>query len=131
MRRQAVVHQTRKRVGASAGPRPLVHLELHTDDLAVASEFYTGLFEWRSQPVETEHGFYETLDLGGAVGGGVVECGVERPLWLPYVGVDRVEATTERARELGATVLLEPREGPAGWRSVIASASGAQVALWQ
>jgi len=38
---------------------------------------------------------------------------------------------TERARLLGATVLLEPREGPAGWRSVVAAPAGAELALWQ
>ena len=30
---------------------------------------------------------------------------------------------------LGASVLLEPREGPAGWRSVIADARRGEVAL--
>jgi predicted enzyme related to lactoylglutathione lyase len=38
---------------------------------------------------------------------------------------------TERAGELGASVLLEPREGPAGWRSVVAAPAGAEIALWQ
>jgi predicted enzyme related to lactoylglutathione lyase len=28
-------------------------------------------------------------------------------------------------------VLLEPREGPAGWRSVVSAPAGAEVALWQ
>jgi predicted enzyme related to lactoylglutathione lyase len=32
---------------------------------------------------------------------------------------------------LGARVLLEPREGPAGWRSVIATPAGAELAFWQ
>jgi hypothetical protein len=27
--------------------------------------------------------------------------------------------------------LLEPREGPAGWRSVLASSDGGEIALWQ
>jgi predicted enzyme related to lactoylglutathione lyase len=37
----------------------------------------------------------------------------------------------ERARALGAAVALEPREGPVGWRSILAVPSGAQIALWQ
>jgi predicted enzyme related to lactoylglutathione lyase len=37
----------------------------------------------------------------------------------------------ERARLLGATVVLEPREGPVGWRSIVAVPAGAQIALWQ
>jgi predicted enzyme related to lactoylglutathione lyase len=52
-------------------------------------------------------------------------------MWLPYVQVDCVDEATDRARELGAGVLLAPREGPAGWRSVIATPEGGQIALWQ
>jgi hypothetical protein len=33
-------------------------------------------------------------------GGGIVECGTVRPLWLPYVRVDQIEESTERARQL-------------------------------
>src|SRR5215211_3309208 len=32
---------------------------------------------------------------------------------------------------LGAEVLLEPREGPAGWRSVVATPAGGEIAFWQ
>ena len=35
------------------------------------------------------------------------------------------------ARELGAAVLLEPREGPAGWRSVVSAPASGEIALWQ
>jgi predicted enzyme related to lactoylglutathione lyase len=69
--------------------------------------------------------------MGGGPGGGIVECATRRPLWLPYVAVPEVAAATERARALGAAVLLEPREGPTGWRSVIATPAGAELAFWQ
>jgi predicted enzyme related to lactoylglutathione lyase len=55
----------------------------------------------------------------------------QRPLWLPYVEVDRVDEQTEHARQLGARVLLEPREGPAGWRSVVSTPEAGQIAFWQ
>ncbi|MDP9228457.1 MAG: hypothetical protein M3M99_05320, partial [Actinomycetota bacterium] len=75
---------------------------------------------------------YWGLGLGGEFGGGgVVECDTERPLWLPYVEVAEIADVTETARRLGASVLLEPREGPAGWRSVVAAPAGAEVAFWQ
>jgi predicted enzyme related to lactoylglutathione lyase len=61
-----------------------------------------------------------------------VECdSTPGPLWLPYVAVPELALTTERARELGASVLLEPREGPLGWRSVVASPGGGELAFWQ
>jgi predicted enzyme related to lactoylglutathione lyase len=112
-------------------PNPVVHLELHTDDLPRASAFYAQLCGWCPQRIETRSGSYLTLGLGGGVGGGIVECGTQRPLWLPYVEVDQIDAATDRARALGASVLLGPREGPAGWRSVVASSGGGEVAFWQ
>ena len=74
---------------------------------------------------------YLALELGGRFGGGIVECGARRPVWLPYVQVERVDETTERARGLGASVVLEPREGPAGWRSVVTSPQAGEIAFWQ
>jgi predicted enzyme related to lactoylglutathione lyase len=69
--------------------------------------------------------------MGNGLGGGVVECETEQPLWLPYVEVPEIRAATERARESGASVLLEPREGPAGFRSVVSVPAGGEIALWQ
>jgi predicted enzyme related to lactoylglutathione lyase len=111
---------------------PVVHLELHTRDLARACDFYGRLLGWQSDRVELE-GIrpYLGLQLGDAIGGGVVECGTRASLWLPYVEVPEIHPLTERARCLGASVLLEPREGPAGWRSVVSEPAGGQVALWQ
>ena len=76
-------------------------------------------------PLELAH------HVGSEVGGGVVESSTARPLWLPYVEVADIGAATGAARELGASVLLNAREGPAGWRSVIATPAAGQVALWQ
>jgi predicted enzyme related to lactoylglutathione lyase len=111
--------------------RPVVHLELHTSDLTRACDFYSPLLGWRPARIETGCGAYVALELGGEIEGGVVECETCRPLWLPYVEVPEICRATERARDLGAEVLLEPREGPAGWRSVIAAPAGAELALWQ
>jgi predicted enzyme related to lactoylglutathione lyase len=122
---------TRNGVGVHAGPRRVVHLELHTGDRRVAGAFYERLLGWRPERVETRCGSYLALGLGGDVDGGIVECGTERPLWLPYVEVDRIDDATDRARRLGASVLLEPREGPSGWRSVVAARDGGEIALWQ
>jgi predicted enzyme related to lactoylglutathione lyase len=109
----------------------VVHLELHTGDLRGASAFYGKLCGWRAEQIETENGSYHALELGCELGGGIVECGTRRALWLPYVEVYRIDEATDRARELGAAVLLAPREGPAGWRSVIAPPGSGEVALWQ
>ena len=110
---------------------PLVHLELHTGDLASARDLYAELCGWRADQVETRHGSYLALAMGNGLGGGIVQCPVRRPLWLPYVEVPDLSEAVERARRSGASVLLEPREGPAGWRSIVAAPAGAEVGLWQ
>jgi predicted enzyme related to lactoylglutathione lyase len=110
---------------------PVVHLELHTGDQAQASAFYARLLRWRPELIQAASGSYLALELGCGFGGGIVECGTRRPLWLPYVEVDGVDEVTEHARRLGAEVLLEPREGPSGRRSVVSSRDGGEVAFWQ
>jgi predicted enzyme related to lactoylglutathione lyase len=110
---------------------PVVHLELQTGNLPRACAFYTRLFGWQAETVHVGARSYLALGLGNEIEGGVVELDTERPLWLPYVEVGDVVAATERARELGASVLLDSREGPAGWRSVVVAPAGAEIALWQ
>jgi predicted enzyme related to lactoylglutathione lyase len=115
----------------SAVANPVVHLELHTGDLPGARSAYAALCGWRSERVQTRSGSYLALGLGDGLGGGIVECGTPRPMWLPYVQVDEIDAAAARACKLGATVLLEPREGPAGWRTVVSVPAGGEIAFWQ
>ena len=114
-----------------AQPNPVVHLELHTGDLVGASALYSELCGWRPERVETRAGCYLAFDFDSELAAGMVETCARRPLWVPYVEVDRIGEATDRARRLGAVVAVEPREGPAGWRSVISTCAGGELAFWQ
>jgi len=96
---------------------PLVHLELHTGDLAGARAFYASCAAGGRRRSAARGRSYLALGLGAAVGGGIVECGTPRSMWLPYVAVDDVAEVTAHARRLGASVLLgrakAPRDGAA------------------
>jgi predicted enzyme related to lactoylglutathione lyase len=116
---------------APASTNPVVHLELHTGDLQRARTFYTELCGWRPERIDAGCRSYLALELGGGLGGGIVECDTGRPLWLPYVEVAEIAEATDRARQFGAAVLLQPREGPAGWRSVVTTPAGGEIAFWQ
>jgi predicted enzyme related to lactoylglutathione lyase len=111
--------------------KPVVHLELHTGDMQGARELYSELFGWRQERVEAGRSSYLALELGRGLGGGIVECPTDRAVWLPYVEVAQIGSATDGARASGAAVLLEPREGPTGWRSVISTPAGGEIALWQ
>jgi predicted enzyme related to lactoylglutathione lyase len=51
--------------------------------------------------------------------------------WLPYVEVQDVDAATQKAVKLGATVVKAKSRGPAGEFSIVKDPGGASVALWQ
>jgi predicted enzyme related to lactoylglutathione lyase len=113
------------------GSNPVVHLELHTGDLPQARALYAELCGWRPEWIETRGGSYLSLEFGDGLGGGIVECGIRQARWLPYVEVAEITQATDRARSLGASVLLQPQEGPVGWRSVVTTSRGGEIAFWQ
>ncbi|MBA3717852.1 MAG: VOC family protein, partial [Actinobacteria bacterium] len=54
------------------------------------------------------------------------------PNWLAYLGTDDVDATTERAKELGATVHMPPTDiTEVGRFSVLQDPAGAAFALFK
>jgi len=120
-----------RRLVISSDRNPVVHLELHTGDLAGARALYSQLCGWPHSLVRDRCGTYLALELGGGLGGGIVECPTRRAVWLPYVEVSDIQRATEQARRHGAAVLLGPREGPGGWRSVVASRAGGEIAFWR
>jgi predicted enzyme related to lactoylglutathione lyase len=54
------------------------------------------------------------------------------PHWLVYIGTDDVDATTARAKELGATIHVEPMDIPnVGRFSVLQDPAGAAFGLFK
>jgi predicted enzyme related to lactoylglutathione lyase len=115
---------------------PFVHIELQTRDLAKAKDFYSRLFDWELEDLPTPGGGmpYTMINVGEGTGGGMFTNTDPKvpPHWLAYVGVDDIEASTLKARELGATVLQDVMEiGGHGWLSVIMDPTGAVIAMWK
>ena len=108
---------------------PFVHVELQTTDLSKAKKFYKGLFNWKLEDTPMD---YTMINVGEGTGGGMWVNKDVPPNWLAYVQVDDVEATTKKAKSLGAKVCKDVTEVPgAGWLSVIADPTGAALGLWQ
>lgn len=115
---------------------PFVHVELHTNDLKRAREFYTKLFGWKLNdvPLPGGVGAYTMIDVGGGTGGGMMVNQVPGAPshWMAYVGVDDIGASTKQARDLGATVVMDVTQvGEFGWMSVITDPTGATIAMWK
>jgi predicted enzyme related to lactoylglutathione lyase len=114
---------------------PFVHIELQTRDLAKAKDFYGRLFDWKLEDMPAPGGgTYTMISVGEGTGGGMFATPDPNvpPHWLAYVGVDDITASTNKARELGATVLQDVMEaGDYGWLSVIMDPTGAVIAMWK
>jgi predicted enzyme related to lactoylglutathione lyase len=128
--------------GPPQGPRAegaFVWNELATSDVDGAKKFYGDVFGWTSRDMDMGGGMtYSIFEApGGDAGGGMPltedmkKHGVP-PNWLAYLGTDDVDAATEKAKELGATVHMEPTdiEG-VGRFSVLQDPTGAAFALFK
>jgi predicted enzyme related to lactoylglutathione lyase len=107
-------------------------VDLGTDDAAGAKRFYGGLFGWEFDDLPTgEQGTYSTCRLDGRAVAGLYD-GAERPGWGSYVSVEDAGRAAERARELGAEVLVEPFDTPGGGRvATVRDPAGAVVSVSQ
>ena len=115
---------------------PFVHVELHTNDLARAKDFYSRLFDWKLQdvPMPGDGGSYTMIEVGTGTGGGMMvnQAPGVSPHWMAYVGVDDIHAATRKAEALGAKVAMDVTEvGQYGSMSMITDPTGAMLAMWQ
>jgi predicted enzyme related to lactoylglutathione lyase len=114
---------------------PFVHVELNTQDVAKAKSFYQSLFAWTLNDVDMGGGMtYTLINVGEGTGGGMMKHPMPGApsMWLPYVEVDDIVASTAKAKSLGATVVRDVMEVMGeGSLSIIIDPTGATVGLWQ
>ena len=111
---------------------PFVHLELSTSDTAKAKDFYAGLFGWTYTDNDMGNMIYTTFKPDSGPGGGIFSMPGVPTRWLPYVGVEDINAATEKAKSLGAAIHHGPMEIPnVGWATILADPTGATIALFQ
>jgi len=116
-------------------PSKVAHIELTTPDLPKARSFYTELFGWQFQdhPIPGGSGVYalHSTDDGAAAGMMASPPGVPTA-WTPFINVDDIQATTQKAKGLGANVIRDVTEVEGyGAMSIIADPTGAVFGLWQ
>jgi uncharacterized protein len=110
--------------------------ELHTSDTAAAKSFYGEVFGWKARDEDMGGVTYTIFSTpsGTDVGGCFpLEEGMQAPPhWLVYIAADDIDATTARAKELGATVFVEPADIPnVGRFSVVQDPTGAVFGLFK
>jgi predicted enzyme related to lactoylglutathione lyase len=88
--------------------------ELGTTDADDAQRFYGEVFGWTSSDMGPKYGGYRIFNRGetGIAGLMTLPDAAMPPQWQPYVAVDDPDATTAKAKELGAAALVEPMDVP-------------------
>jgi predicted enzyme related to lactoylglutathione lyase len=114
---------------------PFVHVEMMSTDAAKAKSFYGKLFDWDLEdfPGDNE-GTYTLIKVGEGTGGGLMQNPMPGApsMWMPYVLVDDLKATTDKAKSLGATVMKDTTEVPGmGTFVILGDPAGGMVGLWK
>lgn len=117
-------------------PGALSWNELNTRDVGGAKEFYGAVFGWTFETEDMgEGGRYTTVNLGGSPVAGILdqrERGVPEGIpayWGVYFAVEDTDATIERAKQLGASVMVEPIDIPVGRFAILNDPHGAMFSV--
>lgn len=110
--------------------------ELMTTDVDAGVDFYTELVGWGHMPWEGPN-HYELLMRGEMPQAGVMQLPEQAsaagapPHWMGYVFTPDLDATTAKARELGASILAEMSLPKVGRIAVMADPQGVTIAGFQ
>jgi predicted enzyme related to lactoylglutathione lyase len=105
--------------------------DLAVSDPAAAQSFYADLLGWSMAPADGMPPYRAFAMEGDEPWAGVLDDDeLTRGQWVPYVQVDDLDAATGRATALGARVVRDRMEGPAGSAVTIADPAGALLCLW-
>ena len=111
--------------------------DLTVSDAEAVKEFYSAVVGWTSSAVEMDEysDFSMVSPASGETVAGICHArGVNHdlpPVWLVYIVVDNLDESLSSCRELGGSVIVEPRGLAGGRFCVIKDPAGAVCALFQ
>jgi len=114
----------------------IVHFDIAAENPQRAGVFYGSLFGWNieGQPGLTDYFMIETKDLDGrrGIGGGLGLRGDPSQKITAYIGVDNLDAYSQKVRELGGKVLQDKMPVPGwGYLALCQDTEGNNFGLWQ
>ncbi len=122
-------NQGEHRTGDQPMAHPVVHFEIGCRDSAKTQDFYKKLFDWKISDMGPAAMI--AAEAGG-ITGHITALGHEPQHYtIFYVGVDDVAAYLEKAKGLGAKVLVPPVEIPTGTFAWMQDPEGNTVGLWK
>jgi hypothetical protein len=114
----------------------IVHFDRPAEDLARARKFYEGLFGWTFErpPAPMEYYLITTTGLDGSPGpgGGMGKRGAPDQRMTNYFGVPSLDQYLQKAKALGATVVMPKNTVPFfGYLAICVDTEGNPFGLWE
>ena len=121
----------------------VVHFEIYATDPDKLEQFYKNLFEWEIQQMPgMDYGWIKTVETDakgtptqpGGINGGILKRpdGYNGPACVNYINVESIEASVDRAKKLGGTLMKGKTPVPGmGWFAFLNDPQGNTFALWQ
>jgi predicted enzyme related to lactoylglutathione lyase len=121
--------------GVSRGHGSFAWYELLTTDVAAARAFYAKVVGWGSQDASTAAFSYGVFTVGSTEVGGLMDLPPDArragatPRWVGYVGVDDIDGTADRLKQLGGRIYVPPTDSNIGRVSIVADPQTATLGM--
>ena len=112
--------------------QPFVFMELSTPEVSQAKTFYSDLFDWSFGQSESDGNEYSIFRPTTGAAGAIYKSLGASAGWLPYINVEDIQSSVEKAQMLGAKLIREIQEIPGhGWTSILTDPWGAPIGFYQ
>ncbi len=113
-------------------PGDFVWAELASTNPEGAKKFYCDMFGWSFADMPMPQGVYTIFSCEGEDTAALYATDQPRSSWGVYFNAPELETATEKAKQLGATVVMPPTDiGPPGAMSMIKDPQGVTLSLWK
>ena len=116
----------------------IVHFEIPADDVEALAKFYTELLGWKIEEMKEFEGmgywgvYPSPSKAEGSLMGGMMKRMMPQQQPVNYVQVESVAEYLEKAKGLGATVVVDKTEIPGmGWFGVMLDPQGNPLGLFE
>lgn len=115
-----------------ARPGAVTYMQIPAADVRASAAFYAAVFGWQTQDRGSDaHLSFEdaaTHMVGAFVTGRVI---ASEPGILPYIYVDSIDGTIEKARANGGDVVREPYPEGGLWVATLRDIAGNVIGIWR
>ena len=105
--------------------------EITAEEMDSLQDFYSKMFDWKFTEVPGKFR-YHAIDTGTDIKGGLTARQDDTHTAISYIKVESADEATEKAKGLGATVVVPKKAVPGhGWYVVLHDPQGNRLGLWQ